>query len=91
PASLRDIDLFDTATNVRPIPESSTPTYFASIDRLVHRTPNWLIAVSNCSNRISWYEYGNSENEWASRTSQGMRYLMLPEDMGQYEDGFWAT
>lgn len=20
-----------------------------------------------------------------------MRYLMLPEDMGQYEDGFWAT
>ncbi|MES5982275.1 polysaccharide lyase 8 family protein [Cutibacterium acnes] len=91
PASLRDIDLFDTAANVRPIPESSTPTYFASIDRLVHRTPNWLIAVSNCSNRISWYEYGNSENEWASRTSQGMRYLMLPEDMGQYEDGFWAT
>ena len=91
PASLTDIDLFDNAAKVRPIPELPTPTYFASMDRLVHRTPNWLIAVSNCSDRISWYEYGNSENEWASRTSQGMRYLMLPEDMGQYEDGFWAT
>ena len=61
------------------------------MDRLVHRTADWLITVSNCSDRIAWYEYGNGENEWASRTSQGMRYLLLPGDMGQYEDGYWAT
>ncbi|MBD4632406.1 hyaluronate lyase, partial [Xanthomonas citri pv. citri] len=82
---------FDAAAKARPVPESSTPSYFASMDRLVHRTADWLITVSNCSDRIAWYEYGNGENEWASRTSQGMRYLLLPGDMGQYEDGYWAT
>lgn len=91
PSTLVDISLFDAAAKARPVPESSTPSYFASMDRLVHRTADWLITVSNCSDRIAWYEYGNGENEWASRTSQGMRYLLLPGDMGQYEDGYWAT
>lgn len=91
PSTLVDISLFDTAVKARPVPETSTPSYFASMDRLVHRTADWLVTVSNCSDRIAWYEYGNGENEWASRTSQGMRYLLLPGDMGQYEDGYWAT
>lgn len=64
---------------------------FSSMDRLVHRTNNWCASIAMCSRRIAWYECGNQENEWASRTSLGMRYLYLSSDMGQYEDAFWPT
>jgi hyaluronate lyase len=37
PSTLVDISLFDAAAKARPVPESSTPSYFASMDRLVHR------------------------------------------------------
>ncbi|PVX39209.1 hyaluronate lyase [Pasteurella langaaensis DSM 22999] len=72
-------------------PIKQTSKMFSSMDRLVHRTNNWSASIAMCSNRIAWYECGNQENEWASRTSLGMRYLYLPNDMGQYEDAFWPT
>lgn len=64
---------------------------FASMDRLVHRTPNWVASIAMCSRRISWYECGNQENEWASRTGSGMRYLYLLNQLSQFEDAFWPT
>ncbi|MBE2896063.1 polysaccharide lyase 8 family protein [Pasteurellaceae bacterium HPA106] len=72
-------------------PASKTPKMFNSMDRLVHRTGSWAMAIAMCSKRIAWYECGNQENELASRTGSGMRYLYLPDDMGQFENGFWPT
>lgn len=82
----------DALTSTKEIaPASKTPKMFAAMDRLVHRTPHWTVAISMCSERISWYECGNEENNWGSRTGSGMRYLYLPHDMGQFEDEFWPT
>ncbi|WP_067779671.1 polysaccharide lyase 8 family protein [Actinomyces vulturis] len=83
--------LITTVANETPSEGIHEPRMFASMDRLVHRGNGWTAAISMCSNRISWYEYGNGENEWGSRTGSGMRYLYLPENMGQFEDAFWPT
>lgn len=81
-------DALETGTSIE---ANKTPKMFTSMDRLVHRTENWTMAIAMCSKRIAWYECGNKENEWASRTGSGMRYLYLPQDLGQFEDGFWPT
>ncbi|MBV7292907.1 polysaccharide lyase 8 family protein [Corynebacterium sp. TAE3-ERU16] len=90
-SSMSQLALVNRAKGFPAAPALSEPKMFPSMDRLVHRSANWTVAVSMCSKRISWYEYGNQENELGSRTGSGMRYLMLPENMGQYEDGFWCT
>ncbi|MCX7541970.1 polysaccharide lyase 8 family protein [Corynebacterium sp. P5848] len=90
-SSMSQLALVNRAKSFPAAPALSEPKMFPSMDRLVHRSANWTVAVSMCSKRISWYEYGNQENELGSRTGSGMRYLMLPENMGQYEDGFWCT
>ncbi|MCK7675590.1 polysaccharide lyase 8 family protein [Corynebacterium pygosceleis] len=89
--SMSQLALVNRAMSFPAAPALSEPKMFTSMDRLVHRSADWTVAVSMCSKRISWYEYGNRENELGSRTGSGMRYLMLPENMGQYEDGFWCT
>lgn len=77
--------------NASNLPIKQTSKMFSAMDRLVHRSNNWCASIAMCSRRIAWYECGNQENEWASRTSLGMRYLYLSSDMGQYEDAFWPT
>lgn len=83
--------VFNALETGKSIEANKTPKMFVSMDRLVHRTENWTMAIAMCSKRIAWYECGNKENEWGSRTGSGMRYLYLPEDLGQFEDGFWPT
>lgn len=75
----------------RPAEPLSKPKMFPSMDRLMHRGTGWMAAIAMCSNRISWYECGNGENELGSRTGSGMRYLYLPGRLDQYEDAFWPT
>ncbi|MEZ2122185.1 polysaccharide lyase family 8 super-sandwich domain-containing protein [Corynebacterium sp. CCM 9203] len=89
--SISQLALVLRALNSPAAPALAEPKMFPSMDRLIHRSTDWTMAVSMCSRRISWYEYGNQENELGSRTGSGMRYLLLPESMGQYEDEFWCT
>lgn len=83
--------VIDCLSSKKIAPVDEVPRMFPSMDRLVHKTPHWVAALSLCSHRISWYECGNRENELASRTGSGMRYLYLLNEMGQFEDGFWPT
>lgn len=89
--NIAHLALFMDALQAPIAPVDTLPRMFPSMDRLVHRTPDWTMAISLCSRRIAWYECGNQENELASRTGSGMRYLYLPHDMGQFEDNFWPT
>ncbi|MFJ3588918.1 polysaccharide lyase 8 family protein [Streptomyces sp. NPDC090231] len=63
----------------------------ADMDRVVHRRPGWACALSLSSKRISAYEAGNGENLHGWYTGDGMTYLYDGDDLGQYNDGFWAT
>lgn len=84
--------LADMLSSAQEAPALNLPIMFNSMDRLIHRSPKqWSIGIAMCSKRIAWYECGNGENNLGSRTGLGMRYLYLPTDMGQYEDGFWPT
>lgn len=84
--------LTDVLNSGAAAPALSEPRIFNSMDRLIHRSAKqWSIGIAMCSKRIAWYECGNGENNLGSRTGLGMRYLYLPTDMGQYEDGFWPT
>ena len=71
---------------------SPGPSVFPQMDRVVHRgAGGWAACVAMCSDRITWYECGNGENEHGSLTSQGMVYLYLPHDEDHFDDEFWAT
>src|SRR5690625_1819260 len=71
---------------------SPGPSAFPQMDRVVHRgAGGWAACVAMCSDRITWYECGNGENEHGSLTSQGMVYLYLPQDDDHFDDEFWAT
>lgn len=83
--------IINALNNSKPSSLSQPSKMFGSMDRIVHRTQDWVLSIAMCSKRISWYECGNQENEWASRTGSGMRYLYLRNNMSQYEDGFWPT
>lgn len=65
--------------------------YFASMDRLVHRTAAWTLAVSMSSNRIAAYEGTESENASGVLTGNSMRYVFLDDDPAPFDDHFWAT
>lgn len=63
----------------------------ADMDRVVHRRPRWALAVALSSRRIAAYEAGNGENLHGWYTGDGMTYLYLADDLGQFGDGFWPT
>ncbi|WP_067781215.1 polysaccharide lyase family 8 super-sandwich domain-containing protein [Actinomyces vulturis] len=64
---------------------------YQAMDRLIHHADGWSMALSLCSPQIAWYEYGNKENGWGSRTSLGMRYLITAVDPHPYDPPFWPT
>lgn len=80
---------------VEDAPEAPVPpprsAYFPSMDRLVHRTPDWTAAIAMCSNRVAAYEATEVENEWGSRTGNAMRYLFIDDDPAPFDDYFWST
>lgn len=71
--------------------EEPPTTYFASMDRLVHRAGPWSMALSMCSNRIAAYEGTEEENSWGVLTGNSMRYLFIGDDPSPFDDHFWAT
>ncbi|MGP5292324.1 polysaccharide lyase family 8 super-sandwich domain-containing protein, partial [Brachybacterium tyrofermentans] len=75
------------ATSVK----SPVSTYFASMDRLIHRTESWTMAVSMCSNRIAAFEGTEAENSRGVLTGNAMRYLFIDDDPAPFDDYFWAT
>lgn len=63
---------------------------FHNQDRVVHRRPEWALAISMYSNRIANYESINGENLRGWLTADGATYLYLRVS-DQYQEDFWAT
>lgn len=64
---------------------------FANMDRVVHRTENFVFGISMYSSRIAAYEGNmNGENLKGYYTGSGMTYL-YNDDLTQYSDDFWPT
>lgn len=84
-------DLFSSGIPARP--DAGGPRLFPGMDRLVHRGADnrWALTVAMCSNRITWYECGNGENDRGAQTSSGMTYLYLDSADQHFDDEFWPT
>jgi hyaluronate lyase len=64
---------------------------FASMDRFVHRAPDYAFGVSASSSRISNFETANAgENQKAWYTADGLTSLYV-DGTAQYSDDYWAT
>ncbi|MFW6596990.1 polysaccharide lyase family 8 super-sandwich domain-containing protein [Propionibacteriaceae bacterium Y2011] len=81
------------SSDIEPRPDAGGPRLFPGMDRLVHRGADnrWALTVAMCSNRISWYECGNGENDLGYQTSSGMTYLYLDDQGEHFDDQFWPT
>lgn len=60
------------------------------MDRAIHRTDNWLFALSMYSERILNTEIMNGENLYGWHQSDGMTYL-YGKDTSYYNDNYWNT
>ena len=63
---------------------------FPLMDRAIHRTDNYLFAVSMYSERIQNTEIMNDENRFGWHQNNGMTYI-YDSDQDQYTDNFWNT
>ncbi|RWA53395.1 hypothetical protein AU476_13680 [Cupriavidus sp. UYMSc13B] len=63
---------------------------FGSMARAVHITPTFGFGLSMLSDRISSFEYGNSENKKGWLTGAGMTAIYT-DDQKQFSNNFWAT
>jgi hyaluronate lyase len=77
-------------TNMVPLPEVTQHRQFPSMDRVMHRTPNWTLGLSMSSSRVANYESTRGENLRGWYTGDGMTYL-YNNDLGHYADSFWST
>nr|WP_083466289.1 polysaccharide lyase family 8 super-sandwich domain-containing protein [Kibdelosporangium sp. MJ126-NF4] len=78
-------------TSVTATPEPVGHRLFG-MDRAVHRRSAWAAAISMCSSRTAFYEYGNGENLRGWHTNSGMLYWWgNTYGNGQYSDAFWPT
>ncbi|WP_075182863.1 polysaccharide lyase 8 family protein [Pantoea sp. 1.19] len=59
--------------------------------RVVHQRPTWAFALNLASTRIARYEYINRENRHGWYQGDGMQFLYLARDSGQFSDNFWPT
>ena len=78
------------ASSVAPRSEIYLNSQFPAMDRVVHRRPNFTMAIAQCSNKIADYESINSENLRGWYTGSGMVYL-YNSDLGHYQNDFWPT
>ena len=60
------------------------------MDRAIHRTDNWLFALSMFSERISNAEIMNGENLYGWHQGDGVTYL-YGKDTTYYNDNYWNT
>lgn len=63
---------------------------FAMMDRVVHRSSEYVFGISAYSDRTYMYESMNQENLKGYHTADGMTYL-YNGDTTQYSNGFWTT
>ena len=63
---------------------------FPLMDRVIHRTKDWLFGLSMYSERILNTEIMNGENLYGWHQGDGMTYL-YGKDNTQYTDNFWNT
>lgn len=63
---------------------------FPFMDRAVHRTDDYLFAVSMYSERTQNTEIMNDENRFGWHQNNGMTYI-YDSDQKQYTDNFWNT
>lgn len=76
---------------IQPAPEPVNHVLFATMDRSIHRRPDWAYTIAMCSGRVSRYEVsGDRENIKGWHTADGMTYL-YNADNGQFADEFWPT
>lgn len=81
--------LDDSAVTATPEPVNHR---LFGMDRAVHRRQTWAAALSMCSSRTGFYEYGNGENLRGYHTNSGMLYWWgSTYGNGQYSDMFWPT
>jgi hyaluronate lyase len=80
--------LGDDAVAARP-PSTGTRV-FAAMDRVLHRTPRWAVAVAMHSHRMAGYETGTAENLRGWYTADGAAYLYTA-DREQFGRPFWST
>lgn len=71
-------------------PPSTGTRVFGAMDRVLHRTPHWAVAVAMHSVRMAGYETGTGENLAGWYTSDGAAYLHT-RDREQFGGGFWRT
>ncbi|MGZ0145942.1 polysaccharide lyase 8 family protein [Kribbella sp. WER1] len=89
-AGLARLALLKDLSGVAPAAEPVGHKLFTSMDRAVHRRDGWALAISMASERITWYECGNGENNRGYFSGSGMTYL-YDRDNGQFDDSFWPT
>ncbi|MBY7144404.1 discoidin domain-containing protein [Virgibacillus sp. NKC19-3] len=70
--------------------DKTTLNIYASMDRVLQKTPTYSIGISMYSDRIANYEFGNTENKHGWHTADGMVYLNNG-DLAQFDEGYWAT
>ncbi|WP_321388036.1 polysaccharide lyase 8 family protein [uncultured Enterococcus sp.] len=63
---------------------------YASMDRFVQRTPEYMLSLSLYSSRISSFEAGNKENKRGWHTADGMMYLYNDDEV-QFNQAYWPT
>ncbi|MGO2541910.1 MAG: polysaccharide lyase 8 family protein [Specibacter sp.] len=78
------------ASGTAPIAEATGHSFFAGMDRSVYRGNGWAVSLGLCSNRISWYECGNGENDLGAQTGSGLSYLYTGK-ADHFDDEFWPT
>lgn len=81
--------LADDAITGNTLPFIGTKMY-ASMDRFVQRTPNYMLGLSLYSSRTSSFEAGNKENKRGWHTADGMVYLYNEDDV-QFNAAYWPT
>ena len=89
-ASLMKANSIMADDSIEPRSEYVLHKLFASMDKLVHLTPQYGFALSMHSSRTYGHELINDEGKRTWNISDGMTYL-YNGDRDQYGEGYWAT
>lgn len=81
--------LEDSSITGAALPFVGTKMY-ASMDRFVQRTPNYMVGLGLYSSRISSFEAGNKENKRGWHTADGMLYVYNDDEV-QFNSAYWPT
>lgn len=79
----------DSSVTGSDLPFLGTKMY-ASMDRFVQRTPDYMLGLGLYSSRTSSFEAGNKENKRGWHTSDGMMYLYNDDEV-QFNSSYWPT